>query len=174
MALGPHHLSTAIAVLDTGPPTALDRDADPSPSLAAASPALASGISTAFRSGGRSRKHGSTAASPAPASERLYGFSLWRLEQETLQHGFTCAGLSLCWLPGALPSGFSRWWSKPKARQRSWLHLHRPAVSLRPPALVIARRYPRGRLMASVVALPRDQNNRDRARWRPLQRDGGS
>ncbi|TKS85150.1 Enolase 4 [Collichthys lucidus] len=43
-------------------------DADPSPSLAAASPALASGVFTASRSGGRSRKHGSTAASPAPAS----------------------------------------------------------------------------------------------------------
>ncbi|KAE8295960.1 hypothetical protein D5F01_LYC04707 [Larimichthys crocea] len=42
-------------------------DADPSPSLAAASPALASGVSTASRSGGRSRKHSST-ASPAPAS----------------------------------------------------------------------------------------------------------
>ncbi|KAG8008872.1 Rab3 GTPase-activating protein catalytic subunit [Nibea albiflora] len=44
-------------------------DADPSPSLAAASPALASGVSTASRSGGRSRKHGSTAASPTPASD---------------------------------------------------------------------------------------------------------
>ncbi|KAE8301192.1 hypothetical protein D5F01_LYC01359 [Larimichthys crocea] len=44
-------------------------DADPSPSLAAASPALASGVSTASRSGGRNRKHGSTAASPAPASD---------------------------------------------------------------------------------------------------------
>ncbi|KAE8299536.1 Inactive dipeptidyl peptidase 10 Dipeptidyl peptidase IV-related protein 3 [Larimichthys crocea] len=42
-------------------------DADPSPSLTTASPALASGVSTASRSGGRSRKHSST-ASPAPAS----------------------------------------------------------------------------------------------------------